>query len=120
MEEIINDSIAFVRYFGYPIAQSAPHIYLSALPFSPSSSVISKLYLPRFRTLRLEGGRLTKWPALEMTIPVPRTSVFEKGVHSIAWSRDGEHIAAAADLNVFTIPRPRNRVHPFFKDRCSR
>src|SRR6266511_334288 len=95
MNALVKDAIAFVRYFGYPIAQSAPHIYLSALPFAPSPSVISKLYTPRFSTLRLVRGRLTKWPALEMTIPVRRI------VRCVAWSRNGEYIAGGVYNNVY-------------------
>src|SRR6266545_7121014 len=98
MDALVKDAIAFVRYFGYPIAQSAPHIYLSALPFAPSPSVISKLYMPRFSTLRLVRGRLTKWPALEMTIFV-ETGVY--GVNSVAWSRGGEYIAAGVYKEIY-------------------
>src|SRR6266496_4059495 len=95
LDALVKDAIAFVRYFGYPIAQSAPHIYLSALPFAPSSSVISKLYTPRFSTLRLVRGRLMKWPALEMMIPVKRR------VYCVAWSRNGEYIAVGMYKKVY-------------------
>jgi len=94
MDHLIEDAIAFVRYFGFPIAQSAPHIYLSALPFSPSSSVISKLYTPRFSTLRLQDGRLTKWPALDITISLGR-------VQCVAWSGNDEYIAVATYNSVY-------------------
>ena len=57
------------------MAQSAPHIYLSALPFSPSASPIAIQYLPQFQhTLNVKSGRLTKWPPLMTTISVPDKS----------------------------------------------
>ena len=97
MDALVEDAIAFVRYFGFPITQSAPHIYLSALPFSPSSSVISRLYTPRFSTLHLQEGRLMKWPALEMTIP--GTSLTR--VNCVVWSGNDEYIAAAVFRRVY-------------------
>ena len=72
------------------MAQSAPHIYLSALPFAPSSSGISKLYTSKFSSFQLEKGQLEKWPTLEMMISVPD----KKPVVCIASSKNGEYIAA--------------------------
>ena len=100
MDGLVKDAILFVRYFGYPIAQSAPHIYLSALPFCPSSSIISKVYTPRCSTLRVEMGKLTKWPALETTIYVPPTPGYEGWMRCVTFSKDGEYIAAGVDLDV--------------------
>jgi len=100
MEEInvlVKDAIVFVRCFGYPIGHSAPHIYVSALPFTPSSSVISRLYTPRFATFRLLTGGLTKWPAMELKIPVPD----KQRVRCVTWSRDGKYVAAAVENCVY-------------------
>ena len=33
---LVKDAIAFVRYFVDAIALSAPHVYISALPFAPN------------------------------------------------------------------------------------
>lgn len=72
------------------MAQSAPHIYLSALPFAPSSSIIAEVYSPRFPfTLNVSHGRLKQWPALVTTIFVPD----KPEVTCIAWSRNDEAIA---------------------------
>jgi len=91
LDALVKDAFAFVRYFAYPMAQSAPHIYLSALPFAPSSSLIANLYSPRFpRTLGFEYGRLTQWPALVMTISAPH----REQVVCVAWSWNDEYIAA--------------------------
>jgi len=79
------------------MAQSAPHIYLSALPFAPSSSRIAEQYSPRFQhTLKIEHGKSTKWPPLVTTI-VPGSSL----VICVAWW-DNEYVAAGLENgNVF-------------------
>ena len=77
-----------------PISQSTPHIYLSALPFAPSSSIISKLYSPQFPyTSGLEFGRLAQWPPLQTTISAPD----KEDVVCVAFSRDNGYIAAGLD-----------------------
>jgi WD40 repeat protein len=88
----VNDALAFVRYFGMAIARSAPHIYISALPFAPSSSRIVQHYLHKFpQTLSLKCGQLSDWPALEMTIPHGGIVLFA------AFSPDGRRIASAGE-----------------------
>jgi WD40 repeat protein len=91
--ELVNDGSAFVRYFGMVISRSAPHIYISALPFAPSSSRIFNRYHHLFpRTLSLERGRFSHWPALQMTI-----QAHEGSVYSVAFSPDGQHVASASE-----------------------
>src|SRR6266702_2841873 len=75
------------------MAKSAPHIYLSALPFAPTRSLISAHYSGSFpRTLHVEHGRLSHWPSSEMVI----SSVGDK-VNSIALSPDGQRIISGSD-----------------------
>ena len=74
------------------MARSAPHTYVSALPFAPSSSRILNQYAHEFpRTLRLERGQLSDWPALEVTIQVHDTQFLH-----VAFSPDGQRIASAS------------------------
>jgi WD40 repeat protein len=88
----VNDAAVFVRHFGIAIAKSAPHIYLSALPFAPTCSLVSTHYSTSFpRILRVERGQLSHWPSLEMAI-----SNFGEGVPSVAYSSDGQHIVSAS------------------------
>jgi WD40 repeat protein len=76
-----------------PVAKSAPHIYVSALPFVPSSSRVFNQYFHRFaHTLTFERGQLSDWPALEMSI-----NAHDDEVTSIAFSPDGQRIASASD-----------------------
>ncbi|KZP17448.1 WD40 repeat-like protein [Athelia psychrophila] len=84
----VRDAIRFVNVFMPPISQSAPHIYLSALPFAPSESLVSQTYLLRYPfTMRLKGGKLNRWPAELKTFEGHRS-----GVYSIAYSPDGTRI----------------------------
>ena len=75
------------------MAKSAPHIYLSALPFAPTCSLVSTHYSTSFpRILHVERGQLSHWPSLEMTIPN-----FGAVVLSVAFSPDGQHIVSGSD-----------------------
>ncbi|KAF8879999.1 quinon protein alcohol dehydrogenase-like superfamily [Gymnopilus junonius] len=92
-QEIVKDSSAFVRYFGMAIAKSAPHIYISALPFTPSSSYISQKYSSMFpNTLSIKYGRVTHWPAVEMVIYISGIST-----RTVAFSPDGQRIVSGSD-----------------------
>jgi WD40 repeat protein len=89
---LVNDASRFVRYFGMAIARSAPHIYISALPFAPTSSHIVKHYLHLFpHTLSFERGQLSHWPTLEMAI-----QAHDGIVWSVAFSPDGQRIGSAS------------------------
>src|SRR5205807_2090078 len=75
------------------IARSAPHIYISALPFAPTSSHISRHYFSVFsNTLSLKLGRLRHWPAVEMVIPVEG----QPATDSVAFSPDGQRIVSGS------------------------
>src|SRR6266702_506784 len=75
------------------MAKSAPHIYLSALPFGPTGSLVSAHYSSTFsRMLHLERGKLSDWPSSEMVI-----SNVGGRVVSIALSPDGQHIVSGSD-----------------------
>ena len=74
------------------MAKSAPHIYLSALPFAPSCSLVATHYSPSFsRILHVERGQLSHWPSSETVI-----SNFGKAVLSVAFSPDGQHIVSGS------------------------
>ena len=73
------------------MANSAPHIYLLALPFAPTGFFVSTRYLTSFsRTLHVELGQLSDWPSSEMAI-------FNGAVvESIAFSPNGQHIVSGS------------------------
>ena len=89
---MVNDAAVFVRHSGMAMAKSAPHIYLSALPFAPTCSLVSTHYSTLFpRTLHVEHGQLSHWPLSEMVIPN-----FGAEVQSVAFSPDGQHIVSGS------------------------
>jgi len=59
----IRDALRFISAFLVPISQSAPQIYLSALPFTPERSFIGQKFRSRFpNTLTISDGRPSQWP----------------------------------------------------------
>ncbi|KAI0310215.1 WD40-repeat-containing domain protein, partial [Amylostereum chailletii] len=93
LQEMARDAVNFVRQFGTCIAQSTPHLYLSALPFSPETSHIIKHYGSRFRRIpRVGKGRAAVWPACEMVL-TPHCS----SINAVTFSPDGHRIAFGCD-----------------------
>ncbi|KAF9459713.1 WD40-repeat-containing domain protein [Collybia nuda] len=87
-----KDAIKFMSAFGPVISQSVPHIYLSALPFTPTTSLVSQRYLSRFpQTLSLQTGRVTDWPAIQYVAEGHADSV-----NSVAFSRNGKYLVSGS------------------------
>ncbi|KZP27946.1 WD40 repeat-like protein [Athelia psychrophila] len=88
-----RDTVKFIDVFVPPISQSAPHIYLSALPFAPSESLVSQIYLPRYPfSMCLKKGKLDQWPA-----ELKKFEGHSHYVHSVAYSPDGTHIVSGSE-----------------------
>ncbi|PSS03508.1 hypothetical protein PHLCEN_2v3989, partial [Hermanssonia centrifuga] len=85
----INDIQTFVDVFAQPMSQSAPHIYISAVPFSPRGSWISKQYLPRLSRTPRVCNPPEHWPASQGVIQ------HSDEIWNIAISTDGARIAGA-------------------------
>jgi WD40 repeat protein len=103
--------------FQTPMSQSLPHIYLSALPFSPKHSRMSSLFLHEYpNTLTVAIGATPDWPAL--------LNVFEGHsdfVSSVAFSPGGKRIVTGSwDCSVksecFSCFETRKRIvtYPFY------
>ncbi|EIN08621.1 hypothetical protein PUNSTDRAFT_134998 [Punctularia strigosozonata HHB-11173 SS5] len=89
---LIEDLQCFTRCFAHAISNSAPHIYISALPFSPTSSVLASLYQQLFRrTFRISRGRDRDWLAVQSIL-----KGHLKGVTSIAFTKDGKHLVSGS------------------------
>lgn len=98
LSSLIHDITRFVAMFAVPIAESAPHIYLSALAFAPACSIVRKHTRQRFpHSISLQQGRLHNWPRLLHSISVPRPA------GSLAFSPDGKHLAAGCDDSMLRV-----------------
>ncbi|KZP17859.1 WD40 repeat-like protein [Athelia psychrophila] len=94
-----QDAKMFVNVFAPAISQSAPHIYLSALPFAPKLSLVSQQYLPRYpSTIHLKSGGVQKWPAALRTF-----EGHKKSVRAVAYSLDGTHIVSGSSDKTIQI-----------------
>ena len=61
----IHDALRFISAFLIPISQSAPQIYLSALPFAPERSLVAEKFRSRLpNTLTISDGRPSQWPMI--------------------------------------------------------
>ncbi|KAI0028756.1 WD40 repeat-like protein [Vararia minispora EC-137] len=87
----LQDALHFVHRFSYPISQSAPHVYISALAFAPTASVTRSYFTTSFsRTPRISGVS-RDWPRAQTAISTPDS------VHTVACSPDGRQIASGLD-----------------------
>ncbi|KLO11071.1 WD40 repeat-like protein [Schizopora paradoxa] len=96
LSDIILDANRFSTMFQDAIAESAPHIYLSALPFAPASSKMAQIYGPLVPgTLSLRSGRKQDWDHALLEI-----SGHEGIVQCLAYFPNGDRIASGGDNTV--------------------
>lgn len=82
-----------MTYFAVPITLSVPHIYLSALSFTPTTSLMFRRLLARFGfTGQIASGELATWPSLRHSLEGQMNSV-----NCVAFSPDGRLIASGSD-----------------------
>ena len=89
---VIHDLKQFTSVFATPIHQSAPHIYLSALAFVPTSSVLHILCQHFLKMVILRQGRMVDWPRL-----VHVFTGHTRDVNAIAVSPNGSLVVSASD-----------------------
>jgi len=95
---IAADASRFSLTFADVISASAPHIYLSALPFAPPSSLVSKLYRDQFpQTIKVLHGEGAKWPAMRYSISTG-DCVYDISIHP-----EGKRVAAAMRSGVAMV-----------------
>ncbi|KLO03707.1 WD40 repeat-like protein, partial [Schizopora paradoxa] len=84
--------LEFVTHFEYPIAMAARHVYVSALPFSPSNSRIFQVYAPRLPNLfSVTSGRREDWSDAPVT-----GNGHDDEVRSVSFFQDGSRLASAS------------------------
>ncbi|EIN12156.1 WD40 repeat-like protein [Punctularia strigosozonata HHB-11173 SS5] len=109
MDSIIQDFLRFIRAFGMTIGASAPHLYLSAVPFAPARSRIWK----DLAVVGLEGGTI-----LVYEVTTGQTIRTFKGhtdyVSSVAFSPDGKRVVSGSDDETVCIwdVQSEQLVHP--------
>ena len=82
----------FVDVFNEPISQSVPHIYLSALAFAPSTSMIPQHHASFYPSIGiLKANRPSNWFDIQ-----PILAGHTDWVHSVAFSPDGARIASGS------------------------
>ncbi|KAF9056016.1 WD40-repeat-containing domain protein [Panaeolus papilionaceus] len=90
--QFLKDALKFVAAFGGVISQSAPHIYISALPFAPKRSKVAKRFLGSYPgTLKLQSGQYNRWPRILVVV-----DEHERSVNSVSFSRDGKFVASGS------------------------
>jgi WD40 repeat protein len=96
---LAQDANRFVVKFDIPISASTPHIYISALPFSPADCFVAKQYRSQFsNSLSVLSGGDQNWP--------PLLNIFRghtDSVYSVAFSADGKHVVSGSSDDTIRI-----------------
>jgi WD40 repeat protein len=88
--KLVDDCERFVLGFFDVIEESAMHIYHSALPWSPTSSLTRKLYQRHMSRVKLVNGIDASWDACIRTIPI------RDGSNGIAFSHNSASLAVVS------------------------
>ncbi|KIK13811.1 hypothetical protein PISMIDRAFT_371754 [Pisolithus microcarpus 441] len=90
---VAQDGIKFLHNFGGVFSLSTPHLYTSALPFIPSSTMLSRMLMPKFSSLvGISVGGLKAWPVVQQVLEGHAGWVF-----SVGFSPDGKRIVSGSD-----------------------
>ncbi|KAG2066622.1 hypothetical protein BDR04DRAFT_1160067 [Suillus decipiens] len=93
-----RDAQHFIQTFGTTISHSTPHLYLSALPFSPTQSAIFKKFAAKFpRTPRIIAGHVARWS------PKENRHHGRAGVMSVAISPDRKRVVCGSNDGVIQV-----------------
>ncbi|KIO07708.1 hypothetical protein M404DRAFT_136031, partial [Pisolithus tinctorius Marx 270] len=87
-----QDGITFVQNFGGVISHSTPHLYISALPFTPSNTVFARMFMAKFSWLvRVSAGGFKEWPTAQVAM-----EGHSGWVLSVGFSPDGKRIVSGS------------------------
>ena len=99
----IRDVLRFISAFIVPISQSAPHVYLSALPFTPEESYVAREFCSRFpNTFVVTQGKLSQWSMAVFTVEHQKYSV-----EKIAFSPDESTFLYASGSDFLPVASER-------------
>src|SRR5712672_2562985 len=92
ISRFMADAVKFVAVFATPIAQSVPHIYLSAIVFAPTESVTAETFHGEYmNTASVQSGKMANWPVIQ--------NIFHghsQRVRSVGFSPDGSRIVSGS------------------------
>ncbi|KLO05511.1 hypothetical protein SCHPADRAFT_723450 [Schizopora paradoxa] len=89
---LADEFLEFVMHFELPITKAASHIYISALPFSPSNSRISRTYAPQYPNIfSVRNGRREDWGDAPVTGDGHDDSVWD-----VAFFREASRLASGS------------------------
>src|SRR5712672_317494 len=93
ISRFMADAVKFVAVFATPIAQSVPHIYLSAIVFAPTESVTAETFHGEYmNTASVQSGKMANWPVIQ--------NIFHghsQRVRSVGFSPDGSRIVSGSE-----------------------
>jgi len=93
----IHDALWFISAFIIPISQSAPHVYLSTLPFVPEQSHVARKFSSRFyNTFVVTEGKFSQWPMAIFTAEHHKSHVY-----NIAFSPDQSTFLSRSHSTVY-------------------
>src|SRR5712672_2329930 len=99
ISRFMADAVKFVAVFATPIAQSVPHIYLSAIVFAPKESITAETFHGKFmNTVSVKSGKTAIWPVIQ-NIFHGHSNV----VSSVAFSPDGSRIVSGSWDNTIRL-----------------
>ncbi|CCA77963.1 related to WD40-repeat protein (notchless protein) [Serendipita indica DSM 11827] len=94
----MSEIIRFMMAFSVPIQESAPHIYISALPFTPKRSIMYNEAISEYNNiLTVAQGHQEKYPGLPTSL-----QGHESSVNAVTFSSDGLRVASGSSDK--TIP----------------
>ncbi|KAK6969244.1 hypothetical protein R3P38DRAFT_2671185 [Favolaschia claudopus] len=101
---LLHDGMKFIAGFAPAIAQSMPHLYVSALAMAPRESVVRQHYKKHFRrTMQYEAAFADTWGSLIKVLP-DQGSV----VSSVAFSHDNARIVCGSHDGMVRIWKNRS------------
>ena len=102
ISNLASEASQFIQVFAPVMRESTPHLYLSAMPQTPSSSLLRQLWLLHLQNhLSVTLGHPLSWPAEILTLQGHTDSVT-----CVAYSPDGSHIASGSEDMTIRVWNP--------------